>query len=102
MITLIKIRAQYLFNHPCGIFWVYLFIPLILFLQAVGLFTEIRYQNEIQYSIQEGINLNSSNSVFGGRSLNASNFALVSDEEEDKNFLKSLIQVLSGLKMRMM
>lgn len=86
MITLIKIRTQYLFNHPCGIFWVYLFIPLILFLQAVGLFTEIRYQNEIQYSIQEGINLNSSNSVFGGRSLNASNFALVSDEEEDKNF----------------
>ena len=90
MITLIKIRTQYLFNHPCGIFWVYLFIPLILFLQAVGLFTEIRYQNEIQYSIQEGINLNSSNSVFGGRSLNASDFALVSDEEEDKNFLKKL------------
>jgi len=93
MFTLIKIRTQYLFNHPCGIFWVYLFIPLIIFLNTAGLFSAGGYRRSTDYSRQEGKELNISDingAVFGGRSLYSSNLALVSDDEEDKNILKSL------------
>ena len=90
MITLIKIRTQYLFNHPCGIFWVYLFIPLIMFLSSAGVFTGTQKLLTVDYSPVEGKDLDLSKSVFGGRSLSGSNLALISDDEEDKNILKSL------------
>ena len=90
MITLIKIRAQYLFNHSCGIFWVYFFIPVIILYEIRGSFSSEIYNKGIEYTSEEGINLNSSNYVFGGRSLSGSSFALVSDDEEDKNYLKML------------
>ena len=90
MITLIKIRAQYLFNHPCGIFWVYLFVPLIMFLNSAGIFSGTSSYIYGRYSPVEGKDLSLSKNVFGGRDLSGSNLALISDEEEDKNILKSL------------
>ena len=89
MITLIKIRSQYLVNHPCGIFWVYLFIPLVIFLNTAGLFSDGSYRN-VFYSKVEGKDLNLNKNLFGERQLSGSKLALVSDDEEDKNILKSL------------
>ena len=90
MFTLIKIRTQYLFSHPCGIFWVYLFVPLIIFLTTSGLFTGETKLVTVTYSPAEGKDLNLRKTVFEGRSLSGSNLALISDDEEDKNILKSL------------
>ena len=91
MITLLKIRARYLFNHPCGIFWAYLFIPLIIFLITVEIFFSLNYDKRApDYSPITGEDLNINKYVFEGRSLYGSNLALVSDDEEDKNILKSL------------
>jgi len=90
MITLIKIRTQYLFNHPCGIFWVYLFIPLIIFLNTAGLFSASSYRSSTDYSRVDGIDPKINKTVFDRSSLYGLNLALVSDEEEDKNILKRL------------
>jgi len=90
MITLTKIRAQYLFNHPCGICWVYLFIPIIISLISAGIFSTLNINKRSGYSTKEGKDWNINKYVFEGRSLSGSNLALVSDDEEDKNILKSL------------
>ena len=37
MLSLISIRAKYLYRHPCLLFWSYMFQPMIIFLLSMGL-----------------------------------------------------------------
>ena len=95
MITLIKIRRKYLFNHYCSVYWSYFFIPSLMLIIIVFSSSYLSSENG-KYSEKNKIEGKASNisiQLFSQNiTFNKYNFSFVSNDEKNKEILQELIK----------
>ena len=94
MLTLIKIRAKYLSRHTCGVFWSYLFIPIMVIINFIPYL--FRPRGTISFSEKmknSTIILQNFKELFNKNfNLNPQNYLILTDEMNDCNIINKIVK----------